>query len=843
MQKGITRKQALLIALMLYILLGFVANWSILLGTNIMKWDIWSAEYPMQAITTDAMRSGTIPIWTPLMNFGTPYYAMIGTPVWYPVTLLIDFIGYGPFTPAIEYTIHMVIGAFGMFLLAFEHTSRDKKKFDGMDFAVPLCMGIFYEFTGVFLSNAEHVMILISTAWLPLVLLFSERYACRKRTIDLMTTTIIAGLILFGGYPEIFYNLFLVLFVWIFYWIRRSNPDFGLVKTGIKTILRTVAVAVGTLMFAAISIIPFMNLMPQITRSGGQILTTLPFSSILSAILPVTVDQINGYEISMGLYYIGIAVVLALPLILKSKNRESQFYLCLMSLALFLSFGSNSFLHTVLYRFFPIYSNFRFPTLWRSFIAIFALLAVVEIWERILAGDADNRAFGVILKAFVGVSAFFSLLTYLISVIDADPVIASDSLKLCNAFLLLLFIVAGYLAINYLVINKVINQKKILIIFVCVVIMETLMVAYKAFPVMAAEWYSEAYFQSETVQKQIDTELDNYNNRNTNCNFSGNSRTTSGLNSLPIAFNKTFDEEGYLSVALLKIHDYKSSYNRSITQQNPEAFFTNDIVDSTEIPLEQWREKPDISPYQIHVDTKSNTTGKTTALDYKADVVSEQELQSGILGENMSVEGPFAAKSDTATKIRLYFDVSDSNNVALSTRFVNAADGSETEYDGTYTLNKLNDLEYVDMSLPKTGVTYAKFSVHGDITPTKICLVELNRNSKDENIDIIEFGFNSIKIEVNAPTDGMLTVLQSDYSGWKAYVDHKRVVIQEVNGCFIGVPLESGKHEVVLQFQPKDLLVGALVTALYIAAYVIVIIVTIRRAKKSRQVESSQLNE
>lgn len=94
----------------------FIANWSIILGSNMMQYDIWDAHYPMHVIVSDAIHSGTFPIWNPLYNFGTPYYAMIGTPVFYPLTLIFDFIGYSSKSPACEYWVHLVIIAVGMYL-------------------------------------------------------------------------------------------------------------------------------------------------------------------------------------------------------------------------------------------------------------------------------------------------------------------------------------------------------------------------------------------------------------------------------------------------------------------------------------------------------------------------------------------------------------------------------------------------------------------------------------------------------------------------------------------------------------------------------------------------------
>lgn len=74
-----------------------------------MKFDIWDAYYPLEVITSDVIKSGSIPLWTPLMNMGTPLYAMVGIPVWYPSTILLDIIGFTPVSLAIDYCFHILM--------------------------------------------------------------------------------------------------------------------------------------------------------------------------------------------------------------------------------------------------------------------------------------------------------------------------------------------------------------------------------------------------------------------------------------------------------------------------------------------------------------------------------------------------------------------------------------------------------------------------------------------------------------------------------------------------------------------------------------------------------------
>lgn len=90
---------------LLFLLISFLLNWSLLIGENLMQYDIWDAEYPSQVLMSEAISNHTLPLWNPLVRFGTPNYSVIGTPVWYFVTLILAWIGYTPATVAFSYAI------------------------------------------------------------------------------------------------------------------------------------------------------------------------------------------------------------------------------------------------------------------------------------------------------------------------------------------------------------------------------------------------------------------------------------------------------------------------------------------------------------------------------------------------------------------------------------------------------------------------------------------------------------------------------------------------------------------------------------------------------------------
>lgn len=717
MKELLIKRRTIALSFLIFAILAFALNWSLILGTNIMKWDIWDAHLPMQIITSDAIRSGTIPVWNPLYNFGTPYYAMVGTPVWYPITLLLALIGYTPFTPGLEYSIHLALAGYGLFLLALSRYQDAESKVRFPDYCVCIAMGVLYEFSGVFLSNAEHIMIIISAAWFPWALLFVKRYALRNRIIDALSAGIFTGLILLGGYPEMLYDLFLVLVPWTLFWtMNKEGEAVNKLKSWLSALIKYLVVIVSTLAFSAITLIPFLRIMPLITRKGGQAPSEVPLSALLTAILPVTADMMNGYEISMGLYYTGFMTIVSVVMLFRQKNSKTTvFYFVCAMIALLLSLGSSTFLHTVLYRFFPMYSTFRFPTLWRAFFSIFIIMSVQEVWSSVISDAKYSGQFSSLLKKMVIIALGGALGVYIISrCISTDALrinadLLSGAMLLLGVILILYFFLASQAAKNS-------NTTSSAVFLVILIAVEALTVSYKAFPVTIGNWGMYDYFADDSVKIAIEEQVDLYANRNTDCNLAGNSRTFNGLFSQAIAYNKTFDEEGYVSIKLQKTEDYKQSYNRCIIGQNPEVYFTSNIVTEADIALSDWLQSTDIDPYQIHIADKPN---------------------------------------------------------------------------------------WYNDEVPTTG-----------------------------NVDVNWFRFNSLSVTVTAPSAGILTVLQADYPGWEAYVDGKKTDIIEVDGCFIGVPVDQGQHEVVMKFRPADLYAGAVVTCLYVAGYIAVIVITYNSDKR-----------
>jgi hypothetical protein len=824
-----------------YVLFSACANWSLLLGENLMKYDIWDAEYPTQVLMTDALASGTVPLWNPLMRYGSPYYAVFGSPVWYPLTLFLALVfGYSPHILAASYVMHIVIAQFGMFLLAGKELAERRPEENGAFLSVSgLCAGIaaglLYGGCGVFLSNAQHIMIIISAAWIPWLFYFVQKYIREKKVLHLLLAGLCGGLILTGGYPELFYQAFLFLIPYVWYVCRlwRTGKNTTVFLTSVKVFIQ---LCICTVLAGAVTLIPFLCHMGQLTRTNGlgQVPNTYPFSTMLSLIFPRMTQFIPGLEPSMVNVYFGLFPVLLFPALLVKKTRSKHIYAVLALIAC-LIVSKDSFLHSLLYRILPMMQNFRFPTLARVFVSFFVLLAAMPLMQEVFSGKIEENvlAFAKRMAAVILLFAVLAVLFgYYAELKDSSGLLAFSESAFVTASLM-----GIYAAVFSFIRTKQLagwQQKAALIGAVSI---ELLTFSALEGPITVTCYKSTDYCSNAAVRAAVSQEYAKVNNRIREMNFAGHKRSTSGLNGQAIVFQKTFDEEGYISFLMNSIEEFKDTYRRSIMETNPVIYFTDNVVTAENTDYDQWKDEGNAAPEQIFLDNAlwreeltgsllqdgQNSHGHTDRL--RPEILSRQELPIGMENGAAVLEGIFSAGLEKTENIRLYFTDSDAkrtegNVIELLLVFWDNSGGIYS-YQEEFLLREEegSGRKYVDIYFPDVDVQYQKVEIGSSRQlPAAAELVNKERMTADPCVNVSYFGLNRIELTVNAPSAGVLTFLQSAHKGWSAYIDGEKEEIQTVNRCFMGLLMDEGEHTVVMKFRPKDFYAGAVVSIGYLLA-------------------------
>lgn len=794
-----------------FVLMAMIFNWSILLGENLMKWDIWDAEYPLQVMMSDAISQGTIPLWNPLMQFGTPEYAIVGSPIWYPITLLLAWIGYTPQVLAFSYIIHIAIGSFGMYLLVKQELVG-KNEMSGPAILSSVICGALYGCSGMYLSNAEHIMIIISISWVPYVFFYTRKYIALEKTVYAMLAGGCAGLILLGGYPEVFYNTFLFLIVYVVFFVINKNES---KKHKIWRILKSyVAICIYTIMASAITLIPFLFNKGLITRGTGmgQVPLTTSLVSLASLLFSGFSNIVTDSEISMIDYYIGIIVILLIPQILHSKIKNRGLYGIFTIGAFLLCISTNSFLHTFLYRFFPMYDSFRFPQVNRVFLHFSILMVVSSTIKELLEMKLQIEVVKFTKRLMQGILLLIGILflaTYLFEVGNIEK-----QKLLIKSATLTLFIIAIYYVIFKLINNGTVSRRKLQLAVCMAILIETATFYLVETPISIAMYNPIEYSYNEAVRDYVDDQLQYNKTRNRNVNFAEQPRSTSRYNSQEIVFNKTFDEEGYLSFILAAQKEFKDTYCRSIIEQNPVIYFTDDVVSSDTVDIQTWINSPDTKGEQIYVDNEKTNNGKAETV-LKAEVIDRRELSTQLLSDGIYVESEFMGRISPTTRLRLYFDKNGNYPLELTFYYNNNEDCDV--YTGEFATNLDEYGYYIDIFYPDLDVTYSGVQIiaNQNMTPKCVQLITTERMTGDSYTNVSLFGFNTINMNVEAPNDGYITILQSYHKGWNAYVDGEKVAIETVDGCFMGIKVPEGTHEVEMKFRPVDFFIGAGISGIY----------------------------
>jgi len=85
-------------------------------------------------------------------------------------------------------------------------------------------------------------------------------------------------------------------------------------------------------------------------------------------------------------------------------------------------------------------------------------------------------------------------------------------------------------------------------------------------------------------------------------------------------------------------------------------------------------------------------------------------------------------------------------------------------------------------------------------------------NGARGSVRIVNENPNSIRLEVNAGGNTVLSASEPYFSAWKAYVDGKRTPLMPVNLLFRAIPVPKGEHIVEMKFQSSRFVLGTVIS-------------------------------
>ena len=489
------------------------------------------------------------------------------------------------------------------------------------------------------------------------------------------------------------------------------------------------------------------------------------------------------------------------------------------------------FLHPLFYRFFPYFSSFRFPSLWRCVFALFILIPCALIWNDLIT---DNEERNKLLKRFIIVALACIVLGFALSIIasiELNKSGSSEMLFYSEAFLITAVLSGLYITILAKKENVKPTVFNACILLVCII--EVLTFQYRSFPITIG--ITSANDMSQTSEYLRNKSL--VDNRVKSLEFKDAKRTDFQdtapvyISNLSIIYQRTLDETGYMGNYIFSdTEKYWNSVNRMITTQDPTAFFTNNIVTPRETSLDAWLSNPFESPAAIF----ANKKGNGEPLNIEATPIFNTGLQFRMDSNTQAIiENPYPFNlSDSSSKWRKITIIADTGgeNTNATIRFICDGTNIAQQYSGT--ISSAQAMQGVDIYFPTDYNPYNDITVEFSNTVKILnCYYSVGeRMNSDKYVQIESFTPDKMIIDVNAPTDGYLVIRQSWNKGWEAIVNGSPAGIEKVSGLFRGIYLHPGKYTVELDFKPWDFYVGAAVT---IAYWLLVILLCVFYAAKS----------
>src|SRR5690554_4604730 len=374
MVSGQTKKFSNIIAWLIFIAAACIAFWDVISGTHMLSWDMIDGNYPFQHLQSLIERNGSIPLWDPYTNFGTPLNSKLGQ--WYPVRFVSSKIGeYTLYKLNVEFVLHIILAGAGMFSLLKSRSLSQSAAIFG---------GIAYMFSGFFIGNAQHMSWIISGAWLPwLLLLYSN--ILQSPSIKQIPASIFVFFCFFtGGYPAFsIVTVYILCIGTVIYIIRiflqKKQQNIQ------KTISYIFIIVLGVSILSLAYVSSFFTMLSSVTRGDGVTLEAALFSSVralhtITFLVPFSISFSEaGFwdgDLSMLNMYIGIATVILSLYSLRYIRTKKILYIWITIIFFFsLSLGDTLPLRSLCYKYIPLWNTFRFPALFRLFY-IFLLIGL-----------------------------------------------------------------------------------------------------------------------------------------------------------------------------------------------------------------------------------------------------------------------------------------------------------------------------------------------------------------------------------------------------------------------------------------------------------------------------------
>ena len=366
-----------------FLLLAFVLAFpGIWMGTEtFFRSDYGVMAYPSAHYLRESIRAGELPLWNPLSNCGAPFLAQWGTMCLYPGSLFFVALPM-PWALGVFCLLHLWLGGLGARSLAERWTSNR--------FAAAVA-GTTFAINGASLACITWPNYCVALGWMPWIVLLTEQ-AWREGGRKLVLAALAGTMQMLTGVPELVVMTWGLLAVMLLAEVfsvqcsvfsKASHRPLPTADSELKTehwilntehfpaLLRFTGVIALIAALSAAQLLPFFDLLAHSQRDAAYRDARWPMPPWGWANFLVPLFRYGqtpqGFWIQVGQeflssYYLGLGV-LALALVAVWKSRERRVWLLagVMLFALLMALGDAGFLYSALKNVLPGSLIARFP--------------------------------------------------------------------------------------------------------------------------------------------------------------------------------------------------------------------------------------------------------------------------------------------------------------------------------------------------------------------------------------------------------------------------------------------------------------------------------------------------
>lgn len=707
---------------------------------------------PWRWLGWQVIQAGELPLWNPLLGFGSPLAANYQSAFFYPVTwLLVPAAWIGGATgiawgQGVIAALHLALSGVGMARLA---------KRIGLGTLAQGISGLAYGLSGYLVARAHFLSTNAAATWLPWLMLCILQLV-RGRALDRRRNAgrlggVTAMLLLAGHAQTAWYSVMLAVLWLLFLWLdpkvaahSHESSEGELVRGGASLSVAgwlLLGVLAGVLL-AAVQLAPTAELLMASQRAGGadeSFVMTYSFWPwrFLGLLLPgffgspVTGDYWGYANFWEDAIYIGL-----LPLLLSLRavfrpdgdgyRSLSRFLSALTLLSFLLALGSNTPVFPFLYRHAPTFDLFQAPTR-ISILAVFSLSLLAGIgaqsWAAGLSSFSRRQA-----RRWTAVAAAVSL-AGAVAMLFLGFLPASFGRSVLTAGLV------GFGAASLGLAKKRDTRWRYAVIFL--VTLDLLVAGWGLNPGVSADFYADPAPNAAALRKEI-----------------GSGRMYLFADD---AYEMTFG------------HYFRFQSFRSDTSELRSSLLPNLSV------LDGLRTANQFDPL-----VPARYARWIAALES-----APAERQSWLLSQGgITLAQRFLAGDDNPLRF-------EPRGAMPRTEWFACAEVVHGEDEAFSVLEAMAEARRMDLVVEGGAA--------GPCDP-----------AAEGNSAVVNETSNSLVVRFEAPADGWLLLRDTFYPGWEADIDGAQLEVFPANGLFRAVRVPAGGHEVRFAYAPGSFKFGAI---------------------------------